>query len=260
MWERTRPESYREALIRNSCFTEAERLDRIVKEHGVLSSVLETSLQECESSEEVARTYDEVSRKIRELGSSLAISADDQAVVDTVVKRNLYTTYGTSSESEALQRMDSMLGVRAEPDDMFYKMNVGHVDGVDIFVGGKIDAITPDRRLVIEIKNRIRRLFYKVPFYEVIQLQTYLHLLGVERGVIVECLNITNPTLASMNVLPVQRDRSLWTGVIVPRMKNYTSVFVELVTSTAFQDEFLRASPAKRHNMVQWKMRSRRWG
>ena len=107
MWERTRPESYREALIRNSCFTEAERLDRIVKEHSVLSSVLETSLQECESSEDVARTYDEVSRKIREIGSSLAISADDQAVVDTVVKRNLYTTYGTSSESEALQRMDS---------------------------------------------------------------------------------------------------------------------------------------------------------
>jgi len=257
MWERTRPESYRAALIRNGCLTEAEQLDRIVTRHSALSSVLESSLQECHSSEDVARTYDTVSRQIRELGESLAISHDDQVIIDTVAKRNLYTTYGTSSEAEALRKMDSMLGVRAVPDDMFYKMNVGQVDGVDIFVGGKIDAITPDRRLVVEIKNRIRRLFYKVPFYEVIQLQTYLQLLSVDRGVIVECLNVTSPLAASMNILPVQRDKTLWTGTIVPRMKDYTKVFIELVTSPSFQDEFLKASPAKRHNMVTWKMKSR---
>ena len=254
-WERTMPDSYRRALLRNGCLTEAERLERLVHQHGVaVSSVLETSLKACSCSEDVALTYDAVSRQIHELGSALSLSPDERAIVDATAKRNLYTGYGTASEAEALTRMESMLGVRAEPDDMFYKMNVGSVDGTDLFVGGKIDAITSDRRLVIEIKNRIRRLFFKVPFYEVIQLQTYLQLLGVDRGVIVECLNITDPTLATMNVLPVHRDRDLWSNIIVPKMKEYTRVFIELVTSEPFQDEFLRASPVRRHSLVMSRM------
>lgn len=254
-WERTAPDSYRQALLRNGCLTEAERLDQLIRQHEIMSTVLDTSLKSCRSSEDVAITYDSVSKKIRELSKSLHVSDDDQAMLDATAKRNLYTTYGTASESEALQRIESSLGLVARPDDMFYKMCIGQVDGVDIFVGGKIDAITQDRSLVIEIKNRIRRLFYKVPFYEVIQLQTYLQLLGVDRGVIVECLNITDPNIATMNVLPVQRDRDLWTSIIVPKMKEYTRVFIELTTSIRFQDEFLRATPTKRQALVMSRMR-----
>lgn len=256
MWERTRPDMYRQALVRNGCLTEAERLDKIVDRHEGLSSILETSLQEYQSSHDVARTYDIVSQQIKDLGSTLDISTDDQAVIDSIAKRNLYTTYGTSSEVEALKKMEDMLGVRGEPDDNFYKLHIGTVDGVDLYVGGKIDAISPDRRLVIEIKNRIRRLFYKVPFYEVIQLQTYLQLLSVERGVIIECLNVMDSTAATMNVLPIQRDRGLWASVIVPKMKAYTRVFVYLMSSVKFQDDFLRASPARRHNMIMSRMRA----
>ena len=44
------------------------------------------------------------------------------------------------------------------------------------------------------------------------------------------------------------------TYFIVPKMKEYTRVFIELVTSEPFQDEFLRASPVRRHSLVMSRM------
>ena len=97
------------------------------------------------------------------------------ALVDDVLKRNLYTTYGNQQEPEVLRYVRTSLGIACHQDHVFYKQQQGTCDGewgsVPWYVGGKIDAIDDQRTLLIEIKNRVNRLFYRIPFYEQVQVQ-----------------------------------------------------------------------------------------
>jgi hypothetical protein len=246
MWERVAPESYRSALGRTGCTTEAERVMSLERRDPTIRSVLQQSTVGCVHSHDVANKYDSVARTI----SRLDIPVDDRKVIDATVKRNLYTNYGTAFEHHALAKVRETVGINARTDDTFYKTHICDVDGIPLWVGGKIDAITEDRTIVIEIKNRIRRLFYKIPFYEIIQLQCYLHLLDVSRGAVVECLTIPNDSL--INIVPVRRDRELWNEVLVPKMQAFARVFLYLLGTPSFQDAFLLS--AKKNALVQTKI------
>lgn len=246
MWERMSPETYRDALRRTGCTTEADRVQCMIEQSKLIKDIVDSSTLTCTDSQDVAVRYDSVSKVV----ARLDLPEEDKKVIDATVKRNLYTNYGTASEHHALLKVRETLGINAHPDDTFYKMQVGTVDGTALWVGGKIDAITDDRKLVIEIKNRIRRLFYKIPFYEIIQLQTYLQLLDVHRGAIVECLTLPHDSM--INIVPVKRDNMLWNETVVPKMKAFTHVFLELLEQPAFQDAFLVSQ--KKNSMIQARM------
>ena len=247
MWERVDPESYHAALARNGVESEAACIDRIASDNDDARGILQRSMVQCASSTDVAARYDLASRSVSTLAS---LEDDDRRIVDAAIKRNLYTNYGTASEHHALVKVRETLGIDARPDPTFYKQRVGEVGGTPIWIGGKIDAITDDR-IVIEIKNRIRRLFYKVPFYEVVQVQCYLALLDVPRGAVVECLT-TAPGTSTINIVPVRRDRMLWNETIVPKVKAFVAVFLDLMEDVAFQDAYL--SSPRRAAVVQARM------
>lgn len=245
MWERMYPESYAAALRRTGSTTEAEKLESLVVSNPLVAKIIEDSTTPCDSSTHVSVSYDATSKLIK----ALDVDTEQQEIVDATVKRNLYTTYGTASEQRALERMRETVLIDAKPDDVFYKKQVATVDDVAVFVGGKIDAITDDRSMVVEIKNRIRRLFLKVPFYEVVQLQCYLHLLNVDKGVIVECLNASDDS-TSMNVIPVSKDTHLWTSVLVPKMSRFVRQFVTLLTTPKMQDALLKAPSHRKMQVI----------
>lgn len=234
MWERVAPESFQAALRRNGVESETDRIDRIATASDDARGALQRSMQTCATSTDVAAEYDVASRFVSGMND---LPDNDRKLVDSAIKRNLFTNYGTASEYQALVKVRETLGIDARPDPTFYKLCVGTVRGVPVWIGGKIDAITPDN-IVIEIKNRIRRLFYKVPFYEVVQVQCYLALLDVSRGAVVECIT-TAPGNSTINIVPVRRDRLLWTDTVVPKVKAFVHVFMDLLEDQAFQDEFL---------------------
>jgi hypothetical protein len=241
LWERVAPESFRAALLRTGIETESERVDRLLSARKDVHDMVKESLDgRCRTSVDVASKYEEVSRQV---GSLADMCQEDKTLVDATIKRNLFTTYGTAAEHAALEKVRDALGIRAAPDPTFYKAKVATVraGSVAVWIGGKIDAISEDRKLVIEIKNRIRRLFYfKIPFYEIVQLQCYLQLLGVERGALVECHRGLGGA-ADINVVPVLRDRRMWEDVVVPKVSAFSTVFLDLLDDPKMQDAFLRA-------------------
>jgi len=245
MWERMYPESYSIAMARTGTISESDKLDSLAMSNPLIANIIRDSTTPCDSSGHVSMSYDATSKLIK----ALDVDTDDQELVDAAVKRNLYTTYGTQSEQQALERIREQLLIDAHPDDVFYKKQIGTEDGVDIFVGGKIDAITTDRSLVVEIKNRIRRLFMKVPFYEIVQLQCYLHLLDVDKGVIVECLN-TSDDSTSMNVVSISRDTQLWSSVIVPKMRRFVRQYITLLSNFKMQDALIKAPSHRKMHVI----------
>jgi hypothetical protein len=246
MWERVDPTGYREALRRTQTVTQDERMHQLLMRDGKISSAVSASDVVCADSRDVVTRYDAASKAV--LG--LDISEDEKRLLDETIRRNLYTNYGTASEHRALVKVRELLGIQAGKDDTFYKSEIGNVGDVGVWVGGKIDAITDDRTLVLEIKNRIRHLFHKIPFYEQIQLQTYLHLLDVTRGAIVECL--TTPADSFINVVPIRRNKQLWEQTIVPKIFAFVRVFIDLLGDEAFQDAFVTST--KKTLLVQGKI------
>lgn len=259
MWARINPAGYRAALARNGLRTEDQNVTEILaRAPGVKALVDKTVGAACASSDDVAERYDSVARELR--GVREALTPDEERLVDDVLKRNLYTTYGTQHEHRALRHIRDALHIDCHADPTFYKQRAGTVRGVPWFVGGKIDAITADRTLLVEIKNRVNRLFYRVPFYEVVQVQTYLELLGLEQGVLVECLNsraapppadLPAPPRASnvdggteelhTNVVSIRRDRDLWTREIMPKLEAFVDYLLQLVGSAKMQDRYLQS-------------------
>jgi hypothetical protein len=253
MWQRISPHSYYEALERNGMKTEDQNVTELLARHFELKGLVDRSLTlPCESSDQVAQNYESISRGLEGVTD---LRDDDKRLVDDVLKRNLYTTYGNAQEHKMLQHVRDKLDIRCHPDPTFYKKLGGTARrGIPWYIGGKIDALSDDGQVVIELKNRVNRLFNKAPFYEVIQVQSYLHLLNVDRGLLIECLK-TKDDEVHTNVIPIDRDCTLWERTIVPKLSAFVDFLFSLLEDKRMQDRYLqskRRSVLVLNHMVAW--------
>lgn len=264
MWQRTDAPCFRAALKRNHVRTEEEVAEDIIHSHAEVQELVNLTLATpCDSSDQVAKQYDTVAKELR----TVSLPEEDRRLVDDVLKKNLYTAYGNVQETNVLRYVRERLGISCKADPTFYKSEQGVVEGpwgrLPWYVGGKIDAIDEERTLLIEIKNRVNRLFYRVPFYEQVQVQAYLELLDLDRGVLVECLKTAggapdhspprpdhppprpdHPVAApdmDVNVVNISRDRALWTREIVPKLRGFVDFLARLLHDPALQDRYLQS-------------------
>lgn len=239
MWQRISPAGFREALARNNRKTDDDVLRELVDARDEVRQLVDRSLSaadEVRSSAQAAASYSGAASELERAAAGLG--ARERLVVDAALKKNLYTAYGTRAESEMLQHIRDVLCIPCHADPAFYKVRMGEVDGVPWFVGGKIDAISDDRQLLIEIKNRVNRLFYRAPAYEAVQVQTYLELLDVHQGALVECLKGDHGGVQT-NVIPIARDKAFWKHEVVPKLQRFVAFLLKLLRDPATQDAFL---------------------
>lgn len=234
MWQRIAPASFREAMRRNNLRTDEDVLSSLVEAHGEVRALVTRSMSgPTASSSQVASCYTGAAHELEHC----ALGAEERQLVDSVVKKNLYTAYGTRAESEMLQHVRDVMCIPCHADPTFYKVCMGHIDGIPWYVGGKIDAMSDDGHLLIEIKNRVNRLFYRAPAYEAVQVQTYLELLNVHQGALIECFKGDNGV--QTNVIPIARDKAFWKNEVVPKLQRFVTFVLRLLRDTALQDQFL---------------------
>lgn len=234
MWQRIAPASFRDAMRRNGLQTDEDMLSTLVESSDEARALVDKSLTAAATSSEVAACYTCASNQLEH--SSLG--DQERQLVDAALKKNLYTSYGTRAETEMLQHIQRVMCIPCHTDPTFYKKSMGEIDGVPWFVGGKIDALSDDRALVIEIKNRVNRLFHRAPAYEAVQVQTYLELLDVQHGALVECLKGEQGAVQT-NAIPIARDKALWRLDIVPKLRRFVSFLLTLLRDPTLQDAFL---------------------
>lgn len=235
MWQRIAPASFRQALHRNNCTTDEERLRALMDVRGDVRALVSKSMTSAISSAEVSSCYANAQAELEKAH----LDREERRLVDDALRKNLYTSYGTHAESEMFVYIRDVLRIPCRTDSKFYKRHMGTVDGIPWYVGGKIDAISEDGDILIEIKNRVNRLFMRAPSYEVAQVQAYLELLDVDQGIIVECLKDSQGV--HTNTIPLLRDRRYWEMRVVPKLTHFVSFLVRLLDDTALQDAFLNS-------------------
>lgn len=257
-WARVAPEAYYEAMERNGLKTADQSINEIMAKSQAVKTMLDRSLipQETASSDHIACAYE---TQLQTVMNDTDLLEDEKKAVDDALRRNLYTTFGNVKEHVALDHVRALLGIEAVQDHTFYKQQGGTVrlngDDVPWYIGGKIDAINPERSLVIEIKNRINRLFYKIPYHEQVQLQAYLELLQINHGVLCECYSPGTRDAAAdpaqqcsspdvqINMAPMRRDPAAWARDVVPKLQTFVDFLAALLEDTPdakkLQDKYL---------------------
>jgi hypothetical protein len=150
--------------------------------HAACKAVLDTAV--LATAKDVAAVAEHATEILKKSAADLSDSARLQ--LEEYVRSAVNTRFGTEKED----------GVReALPDhttktDKYIKRLAFRLDGVNVFVGGRCDGVAVDHntgeQYVVEIKNRVRKLFNRVVDYERVQLLTYLFVHGIPRGRLVE--------------------------------------------------------------------------
>lgn len=112
-------------------------------------------------------------------------------------------------------------------------------------VGGRLDGLDADGR-VVEIKNRARHFFARVPDYEYVQVQAYMHMMDVEQTLLVQQLDGQQRTSI------IHRCRDEWNEEIVPALYQLVSLLDLFVDEESYvmRAEWVRSSDAGKQSLL----------
>jgi hypothetical protein len=129
--------------------------------------------------------------------SSLMLSPGEIKLVKEKCRSMLYTHFGTHKEDSVAQEVRNATSRDIVKDDVYrkrlwFEITADRHDpessSTRVFIGGKCDGVMQcaTGAKIVEIKNRMKRLFRSVPEYEKIQLMSYLFIHGVRDGILIE--------------------------------------------------------------------------
>lgn len=110
--------------------------------------------------------------------------------VERVLRSAAQMSVGVKREKDVLDKVNERAeaeGMRFAKDNKLVSKEMGRVRDWTWHLCGRVDGLSEDGEVVLEIKNRMRRLFGRVVDYERVQMLCYQHLLGVQKGMLAEC-------------------------------------------------------------------------
>jgi hypothetical protein len=116
-----------------------------------------------------------------------------------------------------------------------------------------------DERVVIEIKNRMYKLFNEVREYEWLQVQTYLDVYDLDRALLVEYLNDGGGAdeADNMKVNKIERDRKFWDEVVLVELWQYFSVLLKIIMNVDIMTEYMSLSENEQNEFIKKMIRDR---
>jgi hypothetical protein len=126
----------------------------------------------------------------------------------------VYTNHGTEAEDKTADLDEHEL----HKDDKFYTFKIINIEGTQYEICGRIDRyqIREDgTKVLVEIKNRARGLFNHVKSYEMVQVQAYLQMMGLQEARLIEQHNNDRKHYI------IQRDDELWNKKVLPKLVSF---------------------------------------
>jgi len=185
--------------------TDYEVVTRISKENNVY---LGNKLSQCFKSEDVS-----------------ALNKNKESII-----KSLESKLSSEKKEEFNKSLNSLTNTSFKiiKTSKYYKNELFQIpneyDKIDTWgIGGKIDGILLPENIIIEIKNRVKNLFYKLRGYEKVQCFVYMFLLESHSTDLVEVLKDKNDN--SINIIRVDFDESFWEEEIMLRLEEFISDF-----------------------------------
>ena len=138
------------------------------------------------------------------------------------------TNFGIKYENKGCELFEKTTGHNVVKSSKYYKEEMFQIPNehnkIDTWgIGGKIDGILLPENIIIEIKNRVKCLFYKLRDYEKVQCYVYMFLLEAENTKLVEVLKDKHDN--SINIIDVEFNEKFWEEEIMLRFEEFVSDF-----------------------------------
>ena len=199
-WKRNRPDKFHLYLEKHGVPEWYEQEKFVNTNRNAKSLLKEKGNLDTNNIKDISNVLTSVSRDER----TQSFTDREKQFLDNEAKSMVFRRHGTKKESLTLTEWCAMNGKEAIKLEKTFSLSI-HPE-VSIF--GKIDGITTDQELV-EIKNRSGgKLFKTIKDYEMAQCQSYLRMLDLQGGFLVECLRTEEGPIVSHNALV--RDDAFW--------------------------------------------------
>lgn len=221
--KRLYPQRYQQLLQESNIIDENETLRNAMTKIGSdLCESIESITHVSDGHEDTPCTLkDRLNVVIEACNNADKLVNEEKRVLIDHCRSAAYTSFGTRQEANVSDVIEkaSILGQNVKfirGDGTYQKRYICSIGKVHVYVGGRIDAATGDGRIV-EIKNRVNRLFGKMVEYERIQVMSYMYIYGVSSGVLVERFN------DDVLTHDVEFDSAFWNEVVVPGLKDFAA-------------------------------------
>jgi hypothetical protein len=205
LWKKYRPETF-------TSKTKKDEAEEALGRSDVARFVFnEATAARPQNSTETQKVFLEAKKKIQK---DTSMTKEDKDKIVEHIRSKVYTSHGTRNEDRTADKT----GLDLQRDDTFYTHQLAKWDDIEYIIMGRVDRIEkqPDgSEVLVEIKNRTKGLLRALWPTEEIQIQTYLHMLDLEKAKLIEQYN------DQLNTITVSRDRDQWENIIEPDLENF---------------------------------------
>jgi len=200
---------------------DSERIEKIGEkiENKKLLSDIDTICNNNKSPEMMQKDREVL---IKNLENAKDLGEDDKKEVRKIVEGYTNKKFGTIREINALDFYKKKYNVEVITKIDQRSKKILTIDGTELWIISRLDGMKMDGT-VIEIKNRIYKLFDEVREYEWLQVQAYLNVYGLPKAELVEFLQNSGGT---MKINEVERDDTYWVEVLLKILEDYFRVFL----------------------------------
>ena len=183
---------------------------------------------------------------IKSLETSSALAEEDKKEVRKIVEGYTNKKFGTIREVNALDFYREKYNVEVITKIDQRSKKILTIDGTELWVISKLDGMKMDGT-VIEIKNRIYKLFDEVREYEWLQVQAYLHVYGLPKAELVEFLQNSGGTMKINNV---EKDETYWNEVLIKILGDYFRVFLKIIKNEAKIRKYMKFGETEQNEYI----------
>lgn len=197
-WKKNAKDDYNKYVQLTSFVKENDKeiIDKITKNNKIN---IKKELYQCTSSKDII-SFNLVKKEIFDKIEGL--DEEDKKNITKSLHNVTNTKFGIRNENDITKIYEKITGNSILKDNKYRKILLFENEKYKIIIGGKIDGINNENGNIIEIKNRINKLFYELRNYEKVQIMCYMYLFQTKKGHLVEShKKENNPNINIIEVL-----------------------------------------------------------
>lgn len=213
--------------------TKDDKFKRISTKYKNKTPKLKKTLEQCLKTDNISSMMDKRKEILKECED---MDYKDKKEIEDSIREITNTGFGTKNEGKSIHMYTQLTGDPVIKFDKFVKRILFKSGEYNWFLGGKIDGILNDNT-IIEIKNRMHKLFYKLRDYEKIQTYSYMFIFRSKKSQIVETfLKGKSP---EVNMMDINFDEEFW-NFILNRILIFIEFFNKFLKSKKMKINFLK--------------------
>ncbi|KAG2765404.1 hypothetical protein PC129_g19128 [Phytophthora cactorum] len=247
VWRRTNPRqvSSLQKHLSLALPSPEEKMQAIVQDLGAAPAINEL-IQEASEAKTIHQVAIAQAKVVQSLPSTTPV--DVKADVVQFVTSTMHKGFGVKQETAGIEQYQEKRKVVVEERNLFFsKKKIATVGDYNLLVGGKIDGRADGK--VIEVKNRLKRFMNPLPKYDIAQLQTYLYILDVQEGELVEHLHADK---AQTKMTKVPWDDEMWNAEIEPYLVRFGSALTYLMKDKTAQKDYLQSDAGQQREIIRY--------